>query len=186
MPKKAFLPKCVTRGLFKWHTDAKTRLKIKVLETYQNQRLARLSITPLDEQYFLRTNSPISPGGGLLALTNGHHPTSSPMNIIMEEGKVHGNKIPNDEVSLYRVSPPHGDHEENNMEVHIQSHHHHNEAAPDGNLGQDHLLKSPIPYNELRKKAPSPRGPMNLVIPPFQGQQQMPSPRPLQRSSTTN
>lgn len=200
MPKKAFLPKRVTRGLLKWHAEAKTRLKIKVLETYQNQRLARLSITPLDEQYFLRTNSPVSPGG-VLAITNGHHghPTSSPMNINMEEGrKIHGNKIQKDEVSLYRVSPPHGDHEED-VEVIVQSqshhqHHHHlhqNEAS-DGN-SRDHLngghLRSPIPYGDhLRKRgAPSPRGhPMNLVIPPFQGQQQTPSPRPLQRSSTTN
>ena len=54
MPKKAFLPKHVMRSLHKWHEDAKTRLKLKVMETYQNQRLARLAITPLNEQYFLR------------------------------------------------------------------------------------------------------------------------------------
>lgn len=81
-PKKAFLPKHVMRGLQKWHEAAKNRLKRKVMETYQNQRLARLAITPLDEQYFLQ---PGNVRGELLAITNSH-PTSSPMNSIMEEG----------------------------------------------------------------------------------------------------
>lgn len=41
MPKKVFLPKNVERGLRRWHVDAQRRLKLKVLEKYQAERLAR-------------------------------------------------------------------------------------------------------------------------------------------------
>lgn len=85
MPKKAFLPKQVMRGLQRWHEDARHRLKIKTMEKYQTQRLARKAITPLDDQYFLRQ----SDVPGVLAITDGHT-NSTPMNIIMEEGDNHG------------------------------------------------------------------------------------------------
>jgi hypothetical protein len=183
MPKKAFLPKQVMRGLQRWHEDARHRLKIKVMEQYQTQRLARKTVTPLDEQYFLRQ----SDVPGMLAITDGH-PNSSPMNVIMEEGDnlrlsvpnnrgtmgIEGPRRHNDQVSLYRVSP----------RVHDES----GQSSSDGNRDQhsNGLLKPPVPYADLRKRA-SPRGPMDLNIPPFQALNVAPSPRvpPLQRSSTT-
>ena len=89
MPKKAFLPKSVERGLRRWHEDAKRRLKHKVLEKYQNQRLARRRegvITPLDEQYFMQGANNES----VLAITDGRHSgRSTPMTLIMEEGTLH-------------------------------------------------------------------------------------------------
>jgi hypothetical protein len=92
MPKAAFLPKNVERGLRRWHVDAQRRLKLKVLEKYQAERLARrregADVTPLDERYFLKGSN--NDSTSVLAITDAiHSGRSTPMTLIMEEGSLH-------------------------------------------------------------------------------------------------
>ncbi|KAG0618519.1 hypothetical protein M758_4G070600 [Ceratodon purpureus] len=185
MPKKAFLPKSVERGLRRWHEDAKRRLKHKVLEKYQNQRLARRRegvITPLDEQYFMQGANNES----VLAITDGRHSgRSTPMTLIMEEGTLHDRRSSatnsrnimaieggaqqhqaqnQDQIATFRVSPRLQNAGRGGVEVRMHGH-----------------------SNDSIRRRASPRSPMNLNLVPFQPREGVPTtPRPpLQRSVST-